>query len=132
MAASSDADTIRRGYDAFGRGDMETLRNEVFAADIQWHQGGRNQTSGDYLGIDAVLGLFQKFFQLTDGTFRAEVHDLLADDQHVVVLGTISGQRTGRSVGNGNYCQVFHMRDSRAAECWVTPVDPYGLDEFFA
>ena len=131
MPAASDADVIRRGYEAFSRGDMDALRNEVFAADMQWHQGGKNQTSGDYNGVDAVLGLFQKFFQLTDGTFRAEVHDLLANDQHVVVLGAISGQRAGRSVSNGNYCQVFHMRGGRAAECWVTPVDTYGLDEFF-
>ena len=110
---------------------MEALRRKVFASDIQWHQGGRNQTSGDYKGVDAVLGLFQKFFQLTDGTFKVAVHDLVAGDEHTVVLGTLSGQRSGRTVANGNYCQVFHMRDSRIAECWVTPVDPYGLDEFF-
>jgi SnoaL-like domain len=79
VAASSDADTIRRGYDAFGRGDMETLRNEVFADDIQWHQGGRNQTSGEYEGIDPVLGLFQKFFQLTDGTFRPKVVEHISE-----------------------------------------------------
>jgi ketosteroid isomerase-like protein len=110
---------------------MDTLRNEIFAADAQWHQGGKNQTSGDYSGVDAVLGLFQKFFQLTDGTFKVAVHDLLASDQHVVVLAAITGQRAGRSIANGNYCQVSHMRDGRIAEVWVTLVDPYGLDEFF-
>jgi len=110
---------------------MEALRNEIFAPDVQWHQGGRNQTSGDYDGADAVLGLFRKFFELTDGTFKAAVHDLLSSGEHVVVLGTISGQRGGRSVGNGNYCQVFHMRNDRIGESWVSPVDPYALDEFF-
>lgn len=132
MPAATDAEVIRRGYDAFSRGDMDTLRREVFAPDVQWHQGGKNQTSGDYNGVDAVLGLFQKFFELTDGTFRVSVHDLLAGEQHAVVLGAFSGQRRGNSLNNGNYCQVFHMRDSRIAECWVTPVDPYGVDEFFS
>jgi ketosteroid isomerase-like protein len=37
VAERSDAETIRRGYEAFGRGDMDTLRTDVFAADIQWH-----------------------------------------------------------------------------------------------
>jgi hypothetical protein len=110
---------------------METLRREIFAPNVQWHQAGRNQTAGEYDGVDAVLGLFRAFFELTDGTFKVSVHDLLSSDEHVVVLGTISAQRQGKSVGNGNYCQVFHMRDSRIGECWVTPVDTYGLDEFF-
>jgi uncharacterized protein len=131
MTATADADVIRRGYEAFSRGDMDTLRNETFASDIQWHQGGKSQISGDYSGVDAVLGLFQKLFQLTDGTFGATVHDILSSDEHVVVLATIAGQRSGRSLSNGNYCQVCHMRDARAAEVWVTSVDQYGVDAFF-
>jgi ketosteroid isomerase-like protein len=131
MTAESDSAVLRRGYELFERGDMDGLRAEVFSPDVVWHQGGRNQTAGDYQGIDAVLGLFQKLFALTDGTFRARTHDILASDDHVVVLGTISGERQGRSVGNGNYCQVLHMRDGRVAECRVTPVAPYELDEFW-
>ena len=111
---------------------MDTLRREVFAPNIQWHQGGRNQTAGDYDGVDAVLGLFQKLFQLTDGTFKVAVHDVLASDQHVVVLGTISAQRGGKSLSNGNYGHVLHMQDDRIAESWVTAVDPYEQDAFFA
>jgi hypothetical protein len=48
------------------------------------------------------------------------------------VLASFSGQRGGKSVDNENYCQVFHMRDGRAIECWVTPVDAHGVDEFWA
>jgi ketosteroid isomerase-like protein len=131
MTAANDTGVIRRGYDAFSRGDMDTIRNEVFAADIEWHQGGRNQTSGDFSGAEAVISLFGKIFQLTDGTFRVAVHDMIANDEHVVVLASFSGQRAGKSI-ESNYCQVFHMRDGRAAECWVTNVDPYAVDEFFA
>ncbi len=111
---------------------MDTIRSDSFTADIRWHQGGRSQIAGDYEGIDAVLGYFQKLFELTNGTFGTEIHDVLATDNHVVVLAAFSGQRDGRSVGNGNYCQVFHVRDGRAAECWVTSVDAYGVDEFWA
>ena len=77
MSAQSNAALMRKGYDAFSRGDMEMLRNELLAPDIVWHQGGRNQTAGDYRGADEVLGLFGKLFQLTDGTFRVEIQDLL-------------------------------------------------------
>jgi uncharacterized protein len=132
MTAERDASQVRHGYELFQRGDMDGLRADVFSPDLVWHQGGRNQTSGDYTGVDAVLGLFQTFFQLTDGTFRVHVHDLLASEQHVVVLAAFSGQRQGKSLANGNYCQVWHMRDGQAVECWVTPVAPYEVDAFFA
>jgi ketosteroid isomerase-like protein len=35
-------DLIRRGYDAFSRGDMDTLR-ALFHPDIVWHAPGRSQ-----------------------------------------------------------------------------------------
>src|SRR4051794_18416616 len=103
MSAQSNAEAMRKGYAAFSRGDMDMLRNELFAPDIVWHQVGRNQTSGDYRGVDEVLGLFGKLFQLTDGTFRVETHDVLASEDHVVVLARVEAQRAGRTLQNGNY-----------------------------
>jgi uncharacterized protein len=40
-------DLIRRGYDAFSSGDMDTLR-ELFHPDIVWHAPGRSQLAGDH------------------------------------------------------------------------------------
>ena len=90
MSAQSNADALRKGYAAFSSGDMDTLRNELFSPDIVWHQGGRNQTSGDYKGADNVLGLFGKLAQLTDGTFRVELHDVRSP-RHVA-QGRIEGK----------------------------------------
>src|SRR3982074_898038 len=103
MSAQSNAEAIRKGYDAFARGDMDMLRNELLTSDIVWHQGGRNQTSGDYRGPDAVIGLFGKLFQLTDGTFRITVHDVLASEEHVVVLARVDAQRSGKTLQHGDY-----------------------------
>lgn len=90
---NENSELLRTGYDAFMAGDMETLKNEVFASDIVWHTPGNNPTWGDRNGADSVLELFGKYFELTDGTFRVEVHDLLASDDHGVVLGKVYGQR---------------------------------------
>ena len=89
---------LRRGYDAFVAGAMETLKNEIFAPDIVWHQPGDNPISGERKGVDSVLELCGKYFELTDGTFRVEIHDLLASEDHGVVLGKVYGQRKGRSI----------------------------------
>ena len=66
MSAQSNAEAMRKGYDAFSRGDMDMLRNELFTPDVAWHQGAATQTSGDDRGPDEVIGLFGKLFQLTD------------------------------------------------------------------
>jgi hypothetical protein len=47
----------------------------LFADDIVFHQPGRNPTSGDYQGLDGVLGLLRTLAEPSGGTFRSEVHD---------------------------------------------------------
>ena len=121
---------MRRGYEAFMAGDMDTLKNEIFAPDIVWHTPGNNPISGDRNGADSVLELFGKYFELTDGTFRVEVHDLLASDDHAVVLGKVYGQRKGLSIPE-DYVQVSHFKEGRVSESWVVGVDQQGTDDFF-
>ena len=132
MSAQSNAALMRHGYDAFSRGDMDTLRNELFGPDIVWHQGGRNQTAGDYRGADEVLGLFGKLFQLTDGTFRVEIQDLLTSDERVVVLARVDAQRAGKAIKNGDYVHVCRFKDGKLSEAWIVNADPYEIDDFFA
>jgi ketosteroid isomerase-like protein len=131
MSAESNAAAMRKGYEAFSKGDMDTLRNELFTSDIVWHQGGRNQTSGDFRGPDQVIGLFGMLFQLTEGTFRVEVHDLLASEEHVVVLAQVHAQRAGKTLQHGQFSHICHFRDGKLSEAWIVNVDPYEGDEFF-
>jgi ketosteroid isomerase-like protein len=132
MSAQSNVEAMRRGYEAFSRGDMDTLKNELFTPDVVWHQGGRNQTSGDFRGPDQVIGLFGKLFTLTDGTFRVEVHDMLASEDHVVVLAKVHAQRGGKTIQHGDYSHVCHFRDGKLSEAWIVNVDQYEGDEFFS
>jgi hypothetical protein len=70
-----------------------TMRQTWDDPGARWHQGGRNQTSGDYAGVDAVFGLFAKLqvtsykFQLTDSTFSVEVDDICTSKTHAVGAG---------------------------------------------
>lgn len=130
MAEGFEA-VIRTGFDAFGRGDMDTLRAEVFTEDTVWHVGGRNQISGDYRG-DEVYEWFARLFQETGGTFRIEVHDVATSDEHAVVLTEASAERNGQRVDGQQGVQVHHFRDGKISETWLTPVDPYTFDEFWS
>jgi uncharacterized protein len=123
-------DLVRRGYDAFARGDTGTLR-EVFDPGIAWHLPGRSLIAGDYDGVDAVLGLFGRTMELTAGTFRADLHEVVADDQHTVGLHVGRGERGGRTLEDREvlFC---HVRDGRIAEVWQYVEDQYAYDEFFS
>jgi ketosteroid isomerase-like protein len=122
---------FRDGYDAFGRGDVDALRNEYFTEDIVWHSPGRNPLSGDYRGIDEVMKSFQDFFQRTQGQVRLDIHDVLANDEHGVVIGTIVGDLNGKSIDD-HYTHVVHFRDGKVSESWILQEDLYAADEFFS
>jgi uncharacterized protein len=89
---------VRDGFAAFGRGDMDALRNQYFAEDIRWHVGGRGALAGDYEGTAQVLGLFGRLFELSGGTYSAELHDVLANDEQAVQLFTSRAER-GKEAG---------------------------------
>jgi uncharacterized protein len=128
--AHSNEELVRRGIDAFGKGDMDTVR-ETFAEDIVWHSPGRNAFAGDYRGIDEVLGQFGRLFEETGGTFSLEIHDVLANDDHVVVLARARGERKGKTLDDDGV-QIFHVKDGKVTESWIHPGDSYAADEFFA
>ena len=123
-------DLVRRGYDAFSRGDMQTLR-ELFDPDIVWHAPGRSQLAGDHQGVDTVLGYFGKTMELTGGNFQVEVHDVVANDEHAVDLNTVHAERNGRTLQDNNSL-VFHVRDGRVTEVWQYWTDQDAADELFA
>ncbi len=129
--ASANIAALRKGYEAFQTGNLDLLRNELFDKDIVWHNPGHTETSGDHRGVDAVIATFVRQFELTDGTFNVEVHDILGSDDHGVALVTVRGQRSGKSLEQP-YAHVCHFRGGRLVESWILDFDPYTVDEFFA
>lgn len=127
-----NVDRMRRGYEAFGKGDLDALR-ELFSPDIVWHSGGNNPLTGDYKGIDEVFGLFGKLFEMTGGDMQQEVHDLLANDEHGVAITHIKASRPDGRTMDMNQIAVFHQdAQNRVTEAWILPEDAQAADAFFA
>lgn len=128
--AHSNEDLARRGYEAFIRGDMQGV-SDLLSDDIVWHVGGRSPLAGDYRGKDEVLGFFAKTMELTGGTFRVEIHDVLANDEHVTALVVARGEREGKTLED-RQAHVLHVRDGKVTEYWGHPGDQYAIDEFLS
>jgi uncharacterized protein len=128
--AHPNEDLVRRGFDAFSKGDVDALR-ELFDQDAVWHAPGRSPLAGDHRGVDAILGFFARTMELTRGTFRVELHDVLANDDHAVALHTVRGEREGRTLEDKSVL-VSHVRNGKFVETWGYSEDQYADDEFFS
>ena len=127
--AHPNEDLMRKGYAAFGSGDLAAL-NDLFSDDVVWHSPGHNQLSGDQRGKDEVFAQFGKIVELTGGTFKLDLHDVLANDDHGVALLTATAQRDGKEL-NDHSVQVFHLKDGKVTESWLHVGDEQKSDEFW-
>jgi ketosteroid isomerase-like protein len=129
--AHPDEDLVREAFAAFGRGDIGALQEQYFAEDISWHFPGRGPVAGDHQGSAQVAQMFGRLAQLSGGTHRVELHDVMANDNQVVALHTTRAERAGRQL-EISVVQVFHVRDGKVNEAWTYHNDLYSMDEFWA
>ena len=131
MGADENAAIMRRAYEAFNKGDLETI-TEIFDENIVWHLPGRSSFAKDYQGRDATLAYFGELGQETGGTFQAELQELLADDDgRVVGIQRSTGERDGKRLDVGN-CIVFELKDGRVTDGREHFHDLYAWDEFWS
>lgn len=125
-----NADLLAAHLEALRRGDVTTAMG-FYSDDVVFHYPGRNPLSGDYRGKDQVLGLLGRVMELTGGSFRPDVHDILASDDHVAALVTVRAERDGTPV-EWTSVDLFHLRDGKLSEHWVHEVDQDFVDRFWS
>jgi ketosteroid isomerase-like protein len=99
--------------------------------DIVWHAPGNNPLSGTYRGKQEVFGLFAKIAATTDGPMQMSIHDILANDDHVVALLKVTASRADRRL-EGRAVHIMHMTNGQLTEFWNFPEDPAAGDEFWS
>ncbi|SRR5579863_2525376 len=122
---------VRRFYEAFAREDMDTARN-CFAEDAVWHLPGRSPLAGDHIGWDGIVrDFFGKLRELSGGTFRAELTDVLANNEYAVALQHATATRETKHL-DVTACQLMHIRGGRIHEVRGYYSDQYSLDDFWS
>ena len=127
MAEHPNAVLIRRTYEAT---DIATLAG-FYAEDMVWHWPGTGPLCGDYKGRDAILAAFARIQELSGRSFRIEVHDVLANDEHGVALTRWTASRQGKQL-NLLDTDVYHIRDGKVVEFWSFVEDQRLDDEFWS
>lgn len=91
----SNVDTAQAAYDAFSRGDMETLSG-MLAEDGTWLTSDELPLGGETHGRDAIL---ENFAQIPNywSSFSVEPEEFIDAGEWVVIRGT---QRAGNDAGD--------------------------------
>ena len=128
--SASNAAIVRKAYDDFAKGDVPA----VFAAfdpGITWYVPGHSPLSGDYKGHDQIGGFFQLTMELSEGTFRIDVHNVLVDADVVVALVTTKARRNGVSASFPEV-HVWRLRDGKVVAFRKYQGDEQSDDRFWS
>ena len=111
---SQNIAVVRRGYDAFAEGDIETLKT-LFAPNATWHSVPAGILPGSYRGVQAILEFFGRIAHETNGTVRADLQTIAASGDHVFALHRNKGTRKGKTIDEKSVL-VFKLDNGAVTE----------------
>jgi ketosteroid isomerase-like protein len=131
MREHVNAVRIRGLFQAFRERDLAAIQAAIPEQAV-WHFPGRKGAlAGSHRGRAAILAFLGKVTALTEGTFRFEIEDVIANDASAVAIFRGSGQRQGRTLDNPT-CLRMRIRDGQIVEVWEFVWDLYAVDEFWS
>lgn len=125
MPEHPNAALVREALRAFHRADLRTAMDSV-TDDVEWYEIGRAEP---VRGKDALARLYSGATE-PDAELTTEIHDVVANDEHVIALVRATVRRGTRSL-DYRTAEVFHVRDGKIAARWAFSDDTAAITEFF-
>ena len=129
MGTAENVELVRRGYTAFNSGDMATL-SDMFAEDAVWHVAGSGVLSGTKQGRDAILAYFGELGARTQGSFQANLEDIVGGENHTVAIQQTRGENNGKTLDMATVI-AFVVRDGKITEGREFFEDTAKADDFW-
>ncbi len=124
MAEHPNATMARRMVEAYITGDPEAAMAAP-ADDVVWH----------HIGSDEPLRGKAEVAERGPASFAAEVtaklHDVLANDEHVVVMLKMHAERNGKTL-DYDVVEIYHVENGKIVERWALAQDTAPIAAFFA
>lgn len=130
MAEHPNEALVRRGYEAFNKGDVETLAG-ILAEDVVQYQPGRSGIAGEYRGREATLAFYGQLAEQSGGTFRAELLEVYPNDRKAVAVHRATGERNGKRLDTKT-ALVFTIANGQAVELDACQEDEDAWDDFWS
>jgi ketosteroid isomerase-like protein len=131
ILAPAATEVVRSLYAAIGRADLDALRTCV-TDDVVLHVPGTHALGGDHHGFDGFVAFLAGSWQLTGGTERIELIDVLAGASHAAAYCRVQATRPGRAPLDNTTVHVLRMDGERVAEAWLHNWDDTDVNHFWA
>lgn len=115
----SNEEVARRAWNAYTERDLDNVA-QAFAEDVQYHLAGDTRNSGTRQGRDALLGLANA---VPDLKASFELHDVVANEEHAVILFRVHAEREGKGTMDAPGVWVTHIAGGKVTEIWSFPFD---------
>jgi ketosteroid isomerase-like protein len=119
---------LEKLYADLSRGDLSAVLNAC-AEDMTFQVPGRSSLAGKYTR-HTFSDLATKWKTLSSGTVQIEIHDILASDQHAVVLCSdrleINGKKHEYRVAH-----IWRFQNAKPVAWYEYPRDLYAFDEIW-
>jgi ketosteroid isomerase-like protein len=111
---SENSDALKRGYDAFNSGDIDTV-SEIFADDISWEGPNTDGVpmSGAHEGKDAVLQALGKIGEDFE-KFSASPDEMVEEGDTIVVLSHIEAKTKSGNEVDSPGVEIWRMSGGKA------------------
>ncbi|MDP4216501.1 MAG: hypothetical protein Q8927_09885 [Bacteroidota bacterium] len=97
----------------------------------KWHVPGNNLISGLYTNRDTIFGCFNKIFELSKGTYKPLLKDILADDKYTVALLHCTAEH-GKKKLDQDYAFIMRIEDAKIVELWEAWTEGVAWNEFWS
>lgn len=124
MAEHPNAAMVRKVFEGYLSGDMEAAFSAL-SDDIIWH----------YIGSDEPLRgkaeVAERGPASFDAEITAELHEVLANDEHAVAMLKVHAERQGKTL-DYDVVEIYHIKGGKCVERWAFSDDTARIAAFFA
>lgn len=122
---------VKRLLTASALRDWDRVR-DVFHEDVVFHFPGNNSLSGEYRGMTEAVTMIARLTAWTGGTTRVTMHDILANEQHGVMMYNVRATHAGKSISY-DYLDIYHFREGKISEVHGQVAGDYhAFDAFYS
>lgn len=124
-ASDAAVAVIRKLQQAFAARDVAAIA-DVLADDVEWHEIGRSEPIRGRAALEARFSGAIPKWQIT-----SDIHDILANDEHAVMLVTATATMDGESF-TYRIAETYHVKDGKITARWAFSDDTDRINKFFA
>jgi hypothetical protein len=121
---------LEKLYADFAKGDLASVLSAC-ADQMTFQIPGKSRLAGKYTKETFVKDFAMKMGELSAGTIKLEVHDILASDRHAVALSTDHLTRGGKTV-EYRTAHVWRFENGKPVAFYEYPRDLYQFDDIWS